>query len=431
MRIEQVAIPMIRQVAKRPRLADALFTFDKWGNPFSAETLADPMVNAPAMRAGGPVQWRGLYQQWFIMGFDEARQMLGSPHVGTANQAEVLLDVTPYSKLSRRSRAFLRNFLVLSDPPNHTRVRSLVNRAFTPKQVSRLDERMAAIIDDLIADFGESHETQRTEIELMTDFAVPFPARVIAELFGMAPSEWKWLRDASSVGVQLLDPIQAFDPIEMDTMIDDLYERVIGLAEQRRAEPRNDLITGLALAEADDGDRLSEDELVSIAGLILFAGHETTAAMFANSLLALYEHPEQLALLRNQPELWPNAIDEFLRFCTSVVVDPRSALVDFEFEGHKIKKGQNIVVLNHLANRDLTRFADADELKLDRDDPNPISFGHGIHYCLGANLARAELLAGLPRLLDALGDYSIDRSRIEWRPSQTLRAALKMPICFG
>jgi cytochrome P450 len=330
--------------------------------------------------------------------------------------------------MSTRSRAFFRNFLVATDQPAHTRLRGLVNRAFTPRQVNRLDERMAKLIDELIADF-DPHGTG--EIELMNDFAVPFPARVIADLFGMDAADWRWLRDASATGVKLLDPFRGFDPAEMDMMVDELYDRVLSLAAERRADPRDDLITGLALAEADDGDRLSEDELVSIAGLILFAGHETTAGMFGNSIKALHDHPEQLAMVKAQPELWPNAVEELLRFDTAVISDPRAALVDFEVAGHKIKKGQNVLILNGLANRDLRRFADADELKLDRENPNPISFGHGIHFCLGASLARAELQAGLSKLVEALGDYTIDHDRIEWKPSLTLRAPMKLPITLG
>lgn len=425
MRVERFMFPMIRAVLDRPRLADVVFRFDRWGNPFGPEAVADPMTLAPAMRRDGPVAWRALYQQWFVMGYEEAREVLASPHTGTAHQAEVLLDVPPYTKLSPRSRSLLENFMLLTDPPTHTRLRGLVNRAFTPRQIARLDDRMGTLADELISGFDGD------EIELMTDFAVPFPAMVIAELFGLPPDEWPYLRQVSQAVTEMLDPFRAFDPAALDAEVDALHDRLLDLAAERRADPREDLLTGLVTAQADDGDRLSEAELVAMATLILVAGHETTAGQIANSILALHDHPAQRTLVESDPELWPNAVEELLRFETAVRSDPRTALEEFELAGQRIKAGQNIVVLAQLANRDLRRFADADELRLDRDDPAPLSFGHGIHYCLGASLARAELRTALPRLLDALGDYSIDRSRIEWRSSITLRAPVELPIRRG
>lgn len=421
MRKEQVLIPLVRQVVKRPRLADALFRLDPWGNPFTDEMLNDPMVVAEAVRKSGPVFWHPLYQQWFVTGYDEAREVLASPSVGTAGQVEVLLDVRPYSQMNDHSREVVRNLMLLTDPPLHTRLRGLVNRAFTPRQVARLEPMMASMVGGLIAEFGD-------DIELMSDFAVPFPAMVISELFGFDRSDWTWIRELSGTFAQITDPIRSFDAAEMDRALALLSERVLELAALRRANPTDDLMTGLALAEADDGDRLSEQELISVAGLILFAGHETTSGMIALSVLMLREHPEQLALVRERPELWPNAIDELLRFDPTLRSDPRTVNEDFVLAGHKLKKGQNIVVLPQLANRDHRRLDDADELRVERDDPAPLSFGHGIHYCLGANLARAELRSALPPLLDALEEHDYRRSDIEWRESISLRGPVSFPL---
>ncbi|MGI9612405.1 MAG: cytochrome P450, partial [Acidimicrobiales bacterium] len=286
MRIEQVLLPTVRQVIQRPRLADILFRFDPFGNPFSDAAVADPMILAPKIRAQGPVYWHRLYQQWFISGYDEARQVLASPHVGTAHQMDVLLDVRPYTKLRPTARSMLRNLMLLTDPPQHTRLRGLVNRAFTPRQVSRLEPMMASMVEELLAEFDD-------EIELVTDFAVPFPAMVISELFGFERKDWLWLRDLSTSLTKIVDPIRAFDPAEVDHAAEELRDRVLELAERRRANPTDDLMSGLALAEAEDGDRLSEDELVSVSALILFAGHETTSNMIGLSAMMLRQHPEQ------------------------------------------------------------------------------------------------------------------------------------------
>jgi cytochrome P450 len=421
MRIEQVLLPTVRQIIQRPRLADTLFRFDPFGNPFSDAAVADPMVLAPKIREQGPVYWHRLYQQWFISGYDEARQVLASPHVGTAHQMDVLLDVRPYTKLRPTARSMLRNLMLLTDPPQHTRLRSLVNRAFTPRQVSRLEPMMASMVEELLADFDD-------EIELVTDFAVPFPAMVISELFGFERKDWLWLRDLSTSLTKVVDPVRGFEPTEVDHAAEELRDRVLELAKLRRADPTDDLMSGLALAEADDGDRLTEDELVSVSALILFAGHETTSNMIGLSAMMLRQYPEQLSLLRAKPELWTNAVEELLRFDPTLRSDPRTVLEDFELGGQRLKKGQNIVVLTQLANRDLRRFADADELHVDRDDPAPLSFGHGIHYCLGANLARAELRSALPPLLAKLDDYQVDATRIEWSQSLSLRGPARFPM---
>ena len=421
MRIESVLIPATRWVVNRPAVAEVLFKLDPWGSPFSDEFLNDPMTMAEPIRRDGPIQHRRLYQQWFFSGYEESREILTSPKAGTEKQGDVLLDVSPYTKMSPRARLFFRNFLLLRDPPVHTRLRSLVNRAFTPRQIDRIDERMNRIVDDLIADFDEH------TIEIMGDFATAFPSAVIADLFGLEEPDWPWLRTVSRTMAKLTDPVRSFDPAEMSAVIDEFHDKIVALAKDRRANPRDDLLTGLATAE-EEGDRLSEDELVAMAGIILIAGHETTAGMIGLSLIHLSEHRDELAKVRNNPELWPNAVDELLRFDTAVRAIPRTALEDISIGGHTIKAGQNIVVLPQLANRDLRRRADADKLRLDRDDPNPLSFGYGIHYCLGANLAKAELRTALPKLVDALGDFTLDRSKVEWRRSIVLRAPDKLPV---
>ncbi|MEL6984623.1 MAG: hypothetical protein AAFO29_19500, partial [Actinomycetota bacterium] len=208
MRREQVLIPLVRQIVKRPRLADAFFRLDRWGNPFADEAVDDPMILAEATRSTGPVHWHPLYQQWFISGYDEAREVLASPHVGTARQVDVLLDVRPYTALSDHSRSVLQNLMLLTDPPLHSRLRGLVNRAFTPRQVARLEPMMTSMVDDLLADLGSGPDG---DIELMGEFAVPFPAMVICELFGLDRSDWEWMRAISATFAQITDPIRAFD----------------------------------------------------------------------------------------------------------------------------------------------------------------------------------------------------------------------------
>lgn len=423
MRIETVTFPIMRQLIKRPKAAQLFFRLDSWGNPFSEGANADPYQILDLVHAGGPVVYKRLYQQWFVTGYEEAREILSSPDALVAGQVDMLLDVPPYTKLNERSESFLRHILLLIDPPDHTRLRRLVNRAFTPRQVARLDERMAEIIDDLVADLDD-------EPELMHAFASPFPVYVIAELLGVPTERWQWIRKMARLITELFDPFRAFDPDEMNTAIDEFHTYVVDLAADRRRDPKHDLLTGLAEAE-EDGDRLSEDELVGVFGTMLFAGHETTAGLLGNSLINLARFPEQRRWIRENPDNWPNAVEELIRFDTSVKSDPRVSDKPITLGDHTIPAGENVVVLLGYANRDPRRFDNPDALMLDRVDPAPISFGHGIHYCIGANLARMEIRLGLQRLIDELGDYEVVEDDVVWKPSISLRGPLRLPVRRG
>lgn len=419
MRSEAVIFPILRQVIKRERLSEFLFKLDPWGNPFNAENLSDPFLVSDKIRADGPLVYKPLYQNWFISGYEEAKQVLSSSHATVSEQAETLLAIRPYNKLNHEGQNFLRNFLLLTDPPKHTRLRALVARAFTPRQVARLEDRMDAIINDLMADLNVHGG------DVVAGFTTPFPLHVIAELLGLPPERWSWAAEMSAMATQLLDPFRAFNLEEMNLKLSEFHAYVLELADERRANPTEDMLTALAKV-SHEGDRLSEDELVAVFGLILFAGHETTAGLMGTSIVNLAAYPEQRKLLRDNPNLWPNAVEELLRFDSSVRSDPRVAASDIEVGGKTIKAGSNIVVMISNANRDLNRFEQADELILDREDPAPISFGHGIHYCIGANLARLEIKKGLQRLLSELGDYEVEQ--LEWKPSITLRGPNKLVL---
>ena len=421
MRFESIVLPVMRQVIKHDRLADRLFGMDSWGNPFSTENNADPYAILDIVHEEGPVSYKALYRQWFVTGYEETKTVLASPDAITRPQIEVMLDVRPYTKLNHSARSFLENLLIGIDPPDHTRLRGLVNRAFTPRQVARLDERMDTIIGDLIA------ELDPTRPDVVNGFNVAFPVHVISELLGVPKERWPWVREMSATMTKLLDPFRGFDADVMNKDLDDFHRYVVELAAERRADPRDDLMTGLALAE-QDGDRLSEDELVAVFGMILFAGHETTAGLLGNALIALEQFPEQRAWIRDNPDQWPNAVDELVRFDTSVRSDPRAAARDIPIGDTVIPAGANIAVLIAMANRDPRRYDDPNALKLDRSNIQPISFGHGIHYCLGANLARMETRKGLHALLDHFGDYTIDTSQTEWKPSLTLRGPIHITL---
>lgn len=425
MRIEQLAIPALRAVMNRPRLAEALFRFDRWGNPLADDVVRDPYPLIERMRADGPVVHRAMYQQWFVLGYDEARQVLSSDASIVGNQSDTLLAVRPYTSLNPRAQRFFKNWLLLVDPPDHTRLRRLVSRAFTPARVRELEPSVEKLVDELITAMGGTGP-----IDVVATFNEPLPVNVIGTLLGLPRERWAWLRRTTAHIIQLLDPFTGFDPAAMNATIDEVFDYYGDLAEKRRSDPAPDVICALAAAE-EDGDRLSSEELVAMIFFLMGAGHETTTNLLGTAIVALARNPEQRAMVRESPDRWPNAVEELIRYDTSVQVDPRATARSVELGGVTIPAGQNVIVNIAAANRDPRRFDRPNELVLDREDPAPLSFGHGIHHCLGAALARMELRLGLRAFVDAFGDYTIDESAIVWKRSLVLRGPKYLPVTPG
>lgn len=427
MRKEQVLLPLVRGVVQRPRLASAFFRFDRWGNPFTEEIFRDPYPSYRKIRADGPVVYRALYQQWFVSGYDEAREVLASDKVGVGEQIEVLLDVRPYTGLSEQAAWLFRHFLLMLDPPDHGRLRSLVAKAFTPRRVADLEGRIRSLAIHQLDGLAASGER---EWEMVEAFNLPLPVNVIADLLGLPADQWQWARRTTHRLVQLLDPFYSFDPDDVNQAAAEAWEVWGALADERRARPTADLFSGLVEAE-EDGDRLSRDELVVMAAFLMGAGFETTANLLGNATVALAAHPDQRDLLRRSPDLWPNAVEELIRYDTSVRRDPRHTNAPITVGGVTIPAGANVLLLLDAANHDPRHCDDPDDLRLDRVDPRPISFGHGIHHCLGANLARLELRVGLQCLLEAAGDYTVDPEAVVWKRSATLRGPARLPLRPG
>ncbi|MGH9213064.1 MAG: cytochrome P450 [Acidimicrobiales bacterium] len=406
---------------RRPRLADVVFRFDRWGNILGPDRFVDPYPIYERMRKSGPVSFSPLLQQWAVVGYDAAREVLNSPSFGVAGQMELLMDARPYSELSNETTALFLNALLFTDPPLHTRLRAAVSRAFTPRQVQRLEPRVRSIVDHLLQPVVEEPTP-----ELMAAIAEPLPIQVVAELIGVPEERWSWVAETSTVLRRVVDPFVTLDPTDVDRSCDQIAAYYGDLADQRAGHPTDDLLTSLVRSEADG--QLDRAELLSLLAILLFAGHETTTGSLGNAVVALARNPDQRDLLRNHPDLWPNAVEELLRYDTVVQTDPRQALEDVTVAGQRIRKGQNVTVMLGAANRDTSRFDDADQLRVDRHDPAPVSFGHGIHHCVGAALARLELRVALPAIVDTLGDYTIDDELLEWKTSLAFRSPTRLPI---
>lgn len=419
---DRYSLPLVRAVVKRPRLTEAVFGRTRWGNIFAEGMAEDPFAAYAPIVADGPVVWSPWYQQFFVTGYDEAREVLSSGAMEVTTQREVVLACAPHSKMSDTSKALFRKFLLFVDPPDHTRLRALVSRAFTPKQMQRMEGDVRRLANQLLDDVAD-HPTP----DLFEAFNAPLPIHAISVLLGIPEDHWPFTVEVSQALFEYLNPFPDFDVEHVDKMLCEGVAYLDSLAEERRLDPRDDLLSALVHAETDDG-RLDRFEVVAMAMFVMFAGHETTSGALGLSMVAMARNPEQRRLLMAEPSLWPNAIEEFLRYDPPLHVDPRAAKEDVTIGGVEIKAGRRLAVLLAAANRDPRRHTDPDELRLDREDPRPVSFGHGIHHCIGAALARMQMQTGLQVFLERFGEYEIDEAAIEWKAHPVLRGPIVLPV---
>jgi cytochrome P450 len=276
--------------------------------------------------------------------------------------------------------------MLVSDPPDHTRLRTLVQKAFTPRMVDHLRPRIQSVVDELLDKALEGGG----EFDLIEHLAYPLPVIVIAELLGVPAEDRATFHDWSAALAASLDPLVTSEMMDRAWVSRDaLHAYLRGIISERRRNPRGDLISALVAVE-EQGDTLSEPELVVMCTLLLIAGHETTVNLIGNGMQALLRHPDQLTRLRERPALITPAIEELLRFDPPVQMTGRMLLEDVQLGGKTIPAGEFVLPLLGAANRDPNQFSNPDQLDISRN-PNPhVAFGRGIHFCLGAPLARVE-----------------------------------------
>ncbi|MCV7378987.1 cytochrome [Mycobacterium alsense] len=380
--------------------------------------------SAPVSRVRAPLITGGKGKGYMLTRYDDVLAMLADPRFSS--------DVMHHDPVRRvrwlipKPIALLTETMVTKDDPDHQRLRRLVHKAFTPKLVAGLADDITRIARQLTEQLARSGE-----VDLVSDFAVPFPLTVIARLLGVKDQD----RDEfHGLCLKLTQnpPTSPRGFVGMVTgaaKLTKLFER---LADERRSHPDDGLISQLVRA-THEGDKLSDREAIAMIFLLLLAGHDTTSNLIGNSVVALLDHPDQLARLRAEPELLNTGIDELLRFTTPVPVGTlRVALEDVEIAGTRIPKGSRVFGMLISANRDETVFPGADELDLSRNPNKHLAFAFGAHYCLGHHLARLEGRIALTQLLrfDRL-ELTVPRESLRFRPLVSLRGLESLPMRVG
>jgi cytochrome P450 len=315
--------------------------------------------------------------------------------------------------------------MLFADPPDHTRLRRIVSKAFTPRSVEDMRPRIASIVDGLLDRMGTEGRA-----DLVEALAFPLPVTVISEMLGVPAGDHTMLRAWTAEAVKALDPsddMTVFFPAAEATR--EIRAYFDALVSERRRHPGDDLLSALIQAE-DEGDRLSHDELLDTTVLLFGAGHETTVNLIAGGALNLLSHPAELARLRADPSMIGSAVEELLRFGPPVQLLGRVATVDVEIGDRLIEKGTQVVLLVAGGNRDPEVFPDPDRLDIGRTDNRHLSFGGGIHLCLGAPLARVEGQETLGRLLARFPALALVEGGLTWKETQTIRGPAALAVTW-
>jgi len=382
-----------------------------------ANSLHDALT---PLRAAGPVHRVRLpngVPVWLVTGYAEAREALSDLRLSSHNKGDAMYR----SALSPRVQAAMRNSMLRTDPPDHTRLRKLLASVFVPRRIEALRPRVQEITGDLLDRLAAGGAVS----DLIAQLAGPLPIQVICELFGVPAEDWDSYREWADAFISGLGA--AVFPVREVT---DFVEHLYGLVAQRRAEPDDGLLSAL-VATSDQTDRLSEDEVVSTVFMIIIAGHETTTNLLGNGIYLLLRDPDRADRIRAHPEELKPAIEEFLRLESPVAGAPaRTATEPLNLFGAEVAAGDMVIISLLAANRDSSVFPESSELRMDRD-PNPhLAFGHGIHFCIGAPLARLEAQVAIGQFLARFPQASlaVAPDALQWRPGIVGRGLTSLPV---
>ncbi|WP_347553091.1 cytochrome P450 (plasmid) [Pseudalkalibacillus hwajinpoensis] len=387
----------------------------------SPEFIRNPYPFYDRLRSDNPIYWGNLlkYPGWYVTGYEEAIAILKD----TRFKNRIPLPQT--SKKYEHLKNLQNDMMLFKNQPDHMRLRMLVSRVFTTRVMEAYRPYIKEVANDLL-----NLVQNKKRMDIVSDFAFPLASLIIAKILGVPAEDRFQFREWSKTLIQTIDLTRSRQALANgnETTIK-LLDYFRDLINKRKDNPQDDLISML-IKEEQEGDKLTDEELLATCILLVIAGHETTVNLISNSILILLNHPEQLIKLMEKPTLIETAVEEFLRYESPTQMTARIASEDIEINGTAIKKGEHVYVLLGAANRDAKKFIDANKIDITRN-PNPhLAFGHGIHFCLGSSLARIEAQIAIQTLLQRLPNLSIAAPDLQWRKLIGFRSLAELLIIF-
>ena len=394
-----------------------------------SDRVEDPHPYFRLMREQDPVHWNEKYRAWFIHRYDDVTDALRDSRFSSARIQPALARLSPEQRDERRpTYDILMDWLVFRDPPDHTRLRKLVSRAFTPRAVESWRSRANQVVDQTLRELAD-----KSSVDLITDFAYPIPAVVIAEIMGVPPNDRDTFKEWSDSVMVLVFGARGLEDRRLKAQhgLMELASYLGDLVEFHRTHSGENIIGDLIAAQEGD-DRLSDQEIVANLVLFLFGGHETTTNLIGNGVNALLRNPEQLEKYRQNPDgLTKPMVEEVLRYDGPSKMEVRTISEDLSMRGQTLRRGDMAYLVQHAANRDPGQFHNPDLFDIEREPNHHIGFGFGIHFCLGAALARLEGSIALERLLTCYPQLVPDRKDPHWIPTMLSRGMESFPVSLG
>lgn len=393
-------------------------------NPFVERFRRDPYSVYRRMREERPFYYSRVFRAYIATRYEDVQLVLRSRCFTTdRSQTDIMQAINKSIQRDPEFAAMVERNLLMLDGAEHRKLRGLVGKAFTPRRIEALRPRIQSLVDDLMDEMEDSGD-----VELIRDLAHPLPVRVILELLGLPQEDSAKFAQWSKHLAQLLDPLQATGgDAKIRSAVRELNAYLRPLLEARRQVPRDDLLSAMLAAE-ENGVHLEEPDLLALVTLIMVAGHETTTNLIGNSVVALLQNPGERKRLQENPALIESAVDEFVRYCGSVMLTDRAATEDCVVAGHEIRAGEMVVAVLAAANRDPEQFEDPEALDLGRTENHHLGFGLGNHFCLGSQLAKLETEIAIATLLRRFPDFSGPAEPEGYVRSMILRGPLEVPL---
>lgn len=394
-------------------------------NPYDPKFQANPYPVYHNLRSVEPIH-QSFTGMWVITRYADAKAVLRDPRFCVDKMSNNVKQKSHHLQWDFNTLAqAISKWLIFLNPPEHTRLRNLLSKAFSSASIKSLYPHIQQITDQLI-----SKVRHQGYMDIITDFACPLPCNVICTILGVPVEDWYKLYYWSDKLSSILAPLNSLEDYEqMNKVALEFTDYFKNLIAQRQKSPQQDLLNTLIAVKEQD-NKLSEEEIISVCMLLFFAGEETTVNLIGNGMLALLSHPQQMQQIKSQPKFIYSAVEEMLRYDSPIQITTRVATEDVNMDGITIRAGEKALLCVGAANRDPAQFPEPDRFDITRANNTHLAFSDGIHYCLGATLARIEAEIAINTLVQQLPDLKLSQDKLEWRNKVPVRSLKNLPVTF-